>query len=134
MNINWIEEGRELMLEQAKLMTPFLEHMQNPETINSFIEVLEPLEDGTVDPGDEDRVIEGFLALMGDEYLKSLRQAADVYRDLGQIYQRLRDANDEEVHAFARMSLEVMLKSTGLIEKWAKIAGEGKTDIEAVED
>lgn len=126
MTMNWIETSRDLMLEQVKLMNPLLQRMQDPEFFNSFNEVLEPLEDGTVDPGDEKLVVERMLALLGEEFLVSLRRAADVYLELGKVYERLRNADEDELRAFARMSIEVHLMGSGLIETWAKLAREAQ--------
>ena len=133
MTMNWIETSRNLFREQMKLMNPFMQRMQDPEFVNSFVEVLEPIEDGTVDPGDKKLVVERMLSMFGEQFLMGLRRAADINLELGKVWERLRNAEEDDVLAFARMLIEVSLIDSGLIESWAKLAGEAKLAREQLE-
>jgi hypothetical protein len=110
------------LFEQAKLVSPLYERMQDPEYSDAFMKALEPIEDGSVDPGDEELVVERMLEMLGEEYLASLRRGAEIHLELTNVYERLRNASEDEIRAFARLQLEAQLRGTGMLENFAKSA------------
>ena len=102
--MKWIEKSRDLIIEQSKLITPFFQRMQDPENVDSLLEILGPVADGPIAPGVEKLVVERMLELLGEECLMLLRRSADVYielgetyKGLGETYKRLGKANEDEV-------------------------------------
>ena len=91
----------------------------HPET---FMKGFEPLEDGSVNPGEEGGVVERCLALLGDEYLASVRRSADMHLKLSKAYERVQNATQHELRAFARIWLEAILRGSGALESLAKLA------------
>lgn len=133
MTDNWIEDSRELLLEQIKSATWVQEQIETDGFFDKWIGTLAPLEDGTVDPGDEDRVVDNMLSVLGDEYIPFLRRYAGIQMELHDTYGRLRDATDDEVHDFARMWLKAYLQSSGALEVLSKLAQSPKEAEEALD-
>ncbi len=126
MTINWIEQSRGLLLEQAKLASPFYERLHDPEYFDDILKAVAPLEDGSVDPGDEELVVEHMLEILGEDYLASLRRGAQIQHQLSDTYEQLCKASDDEMRVFARLQLEAQFRATGLLEFFSKIAIEAK--------
>jgi hypothetical protein len=107
--MNWLQEFEEDIVALAQAPGEMAEFIiQNAEVVR---EILAPLLDGSVDPGDVDAVDNAWWDKFGPKELERARKEVTIQRRLARLYERLEYASSEELEAYARATQKLRLES-----------------------
>src|SRR5574341_287384 len=114
--MDWLESYRDLIFEREKFKVSDIASMVDELRVK-FDEIFEPLADGSLDPGDLERIRDAWWRHFGKEIIDREKHAISLHLKLIDLYKRLENASDVEWNAYARMVLDALFSENSLMRQ-----------------
>jgi hypothetical protein len=108
--MSWLHSySRDIMRLEA-VQVPSLPEMQTESKLDTMIaefkKIMEPLKDGSLDPGDVDEIIDNHWESFGQAEIEAARKLCQIQRRLAPMYEKLADASDEEWQEYVKIKVK----------------------------
>jgi hypothetical protein len=124
--MDWLHEFKDdlIALEKIEIDRFGLDWKRLDETFAEleaeFDEILEPLQDGTIDPGDLQTITDKYWDRYGSREIEAAKKSVELHRRLTKLYERLAGANQEEWSEYAKTRVNVRFEAGSPI--WQALA------------
>jgi hypothetical protein len=109
-NMSWLSQYARDIIDLESAQAPDLEMGGSQEPLEKFAgefkKIMEPLRDGTLDPGDIEAIVENHWEVLGEHEIEAARDMAGIQRRLAPMYERLATAGPEDWAEYVQIKVK----------------------------
>ena len=108
--MSWLHEYSRDIMRLEVVQVPNLTELHSDSDLESLIAefkgIMEPLKDGSLDPGDVQEIVENHWETFSQAEIEAARKLCQIQRRLAPMYEKLADASDEEWQEYVKMKVK----------------------------